>query len=102
MSNINALREQLFKTLTAVREGNMEIDRAKAVVTVADAIIDSARVEVEFTRVTGQNSTSGFLTSGQVPEAETTGTPEAQAAIAEGTTVTNIPGGRIVTHRLKG
>lgn len=62
-NDINALRAHLFETLAALKdtEHPMEIERAKAVTLVAAEIIDSARVEVEFSRVTGQTSGSGFL-----------------------------------------
>lgn len=63
MSNtIEALREELFGTLRALRnaENPMDIERAKAVVNVADAIIDSAKVEVDYVRATGADGT-GFI-----------------------------------------
>lgn len=60
-NNLDELREHLFATLRGVKDGSMDIDRAKTVVQVADALIDSARVEVEFTRVTGRESGSRFL-----------------------------------------
>jgi ribosomal protein S6E (S10) len=39
----------------------MEIERAKAVVQVADAITSTAKVEVEMMRVTGGTSATGFI-----------------------------------------
>lgn len=57
MSNdIAALREHLFATLSSLRdpEKPMEIDRAKAVSEVAQVIINSAKVEVEYAKATGQ------------------------------------------------
>jgi len=43
------------------RENPMDLDRARTIAKVADALIDSARVEIEFLKVTGQE-TSQFLT----------------------------------------
>lgn len=63
MSNtIEALREELFGTLRALRDKDnpMDIERAKAVVGVADAIIDTAKVEVDYMKVTGADGT-GFI-----------------------------------------
>lgn len=60
-NDLDELREHLFATLRGVKDGSMDIDRAKAVVQVAGALIDSARVEVEFARVTGRESGSKFL-----------------------------------------
>lgn len=61
--NVSDLRAVLFDTLAELRDPDkpMEIDRAKAVVEVAQAIINSAKVEVDFAKATGQRSGSGFL-----------------------------------------
>lgn len=63
MSNrIEDLREHLFATLRDLRDkaAPMEIDRAKAVAEVARAVIDTAKVEVEFVKATGAKG-SGFI-----------------------------------------
>lgn len=60
-NDLDELREHLFATLRGVKDGSMDIDRAKAVVQVAGVLIDSARVEVEFARVSGRESGSKFL-----------------------------------------
>lgn len=59
---ISDLRDTLFETLKDLRskENPMEIDRAKAIVQVSETIIESARTEVEFMRVTG-TAGSGFI-----------------------------------------
>jgi hypothetical protein len=51
---IEDLREHLFATLAALRdkEKPMEIARAKAVAEVAQTIINSAKAEVDYLRVT--------------------------------------------------
>lgn len=75
MQNIEDLRTHLFETLTALKDKDhpMELDRAKAVAGVAQVIVDSARVEVEMARVTGDRVGSGFLPKpNSLP-----GTPEA-------------------------
>ena len=61
--NISDLRSALFDTLDALRDPDkpMEIERAKAVVEVAQAIINSAKVEVDFAKATGTRTGSGFL-----------------------------------------
>lgn len=62
-NNITELRKHLFETLEALKrkDNPMEIDRAKAISQVAQTIIDSARVEVKFAELTGQETTSQFL-----------------------------------------
>lgn len=61
--DISELRDHLFATLRGLRDKDapMDLDRARAISQVAGTIIDSARVEVEFAKVTGQQTTSGFL-----------------------------------------
>lgn len=63
MSDINELREHLFATLRALRdkETPMDVDRARVISQVAATVIDSARVEVEHMRVTGEHQGTGFL-----------------------------------------
>lgn len=63
------LRNHLFATLEALQdpEKPMEIDRAKAVADVAGKLIESAKVEVDFLRVTGSRAGSGFI---PLPEPE--------------------------------
>jgi hypothetical protein len=43
----------------------MEIDRAKAVADVAQVIVNSAKVEVDFLRATDRSQGSGFLVEEQ-------------------------------------
>ena len=61
--NVRDLRAVLFDTLAELRDPDkpMEIERAKAVVEVAQAIINSAKVEVDFAKATGTHTGSGFL-----------------------------------------
>lgn len=62
MSNphINELRQSLLDTLKDLRNRNnpMEPDRARAVAQVASVLVDTARVEVDYIKVTGQDSSS--------------------------------------------
>lgn len=62
-SQIQDLREHLFDTLRALKDKNnpMELDRAKAIAEVAQTIVNSAKVEVDFMKVTGEAKGSGFL-----------------------------------------
>lgn len=63
-NDINALRLHLFNTLAALQDkaNPMAIERAKAISDVAQVIINSAKVEVDFAKVTGSD-TSTFLES---------------------------------------
>lgn len=59
---INDLRDALFDTLKSLRdkENPMDLDRAHAVVEVGKTIIESAKTEVAFMKVTG-GAGSGFI-----------------------------------------
>lgn len=52
-NDITALREHLFATLRGVKDGSIDIDRAKTVNEIGKTLVDTARVEVDFLRATG-------------------------------------------------
>jgi hypothetical protein len=62
-NKIEDLRNHLFATLEALQdpENPMEIGRAKAVAEVAQVLINSAKVEVEFLRATDSLKGTGFI-----------------------------------------
>jgi hypothetical protein len=61
-NKIEDLRDHLFETLEGLRdkENPMEIERAKAVADVARVIVDSAKAENDFVKLTGSRG-SGFI-----------------------------------------
>lgn len=62
-NKIDDLRNHLFATLEALQDDEkpMDLARAKAVADVARAVIESAKVEVDFLRVTGGTNSTGFI-----------------------------------------
>lgn len=60
--HINQLREHLMATLASLRDRKhpMEPDRARAVAQVASVLVDTAKVEIDYIKATGQDR-SGFL-----------------------------------------
>ena len=63
-NKISDLRDHLFATLEDLRdkESPMDIERAKAISDVAQTIINSAKVEVEFMRMRGEGAQgTGFI-----------------------------------------
>jgi hypothetical protein len=62
-NKIDDLRNHLFETLEALKDDEkpMEIARAKAIADVARVLVDSAKVEVEFLKVTGATKSTEFL-----------------------------------------
>lgn len=70
-NKIEDLRNHLFETLEALRDDDkpMDIDRAKTIATVAQVIVNSAKVENEFIKATGGTG-SGFIPE-QLPPQKT-------------------------------
>ena len=62
-NKIDDLRNHLFETLEALKDEDkpMEISRAKAIADVAKVIVESAKVEVDFLRVSGATKSTDFL-----------------------------------------
>jgi hypothetical protein len=60
--HIDQVRQSLLDTLSDLRnkETPMDIERAKAVAQVASVLVDTAKVENEYLKITGQDS-SKFL-----------------------------------------
>ena len=60
---ISDLRDHLFETLAGLRDKQnpLDIDRARAVSDIAKVIVESAKVEVDFLKVTGAVRSTGFL-----------------------------------------
>jgi len=62
-----AVRAALFNTLQDVRSGAIDLDKARAVNELGKTLVDTARVEVEFIKVT-EGSASAFIESKQPPQ----------------------------------
>lgn len=62
-NKITDLRDHLFAAIEGLMDEDkpMEIDRAKAVADVAQVIVNSAKIEVDFIKATGGNKGSGFI-----------------------------------------
>ena len=62
-NRIEDLRDHLFATLEALQDDEkpMDLARASAVADVARAVIESAKVEVEFLKATNQIEGTGFI-----------------------------------------
>lgn len=89
MSNtITDLHAHLFATLQGLRDGSITVERAAMISQVAQTLVNVAKVEVDFLRVTEQSIGSGFL-------------PEAPAGDGEAGALPNGITG-IVRHRIKG
>lgn len=101
-NNIQTLRDALFDTLRALRDDKnpMEIDRARVVCEVARELTSTAKVEIDYLRVTSSTTGSGFLGANTAaPSAPALpGTTQTETGLK---TVAPIPGGSITTHRMR-
>lgn len=68
-NNIEELRSILFDTIREVKRGEIDLDKAKAIENLSQTIINSAKVEVDYMRVTDKTIGTAFLEK-QKPEQE--------------------------------
>jgi hypothetical protein len=74
-NTISDLRKHLFDAIQGVRDGTMDIDKAKTVAELSKVVVESAKVEVDFMKVRGDAGSNG---TGFIPEKQievTPGTP---------------------------
>jgi hypothetical protein len=57
---IEDLRAVLFETIAGVKDGSLSIEKAQIISGISQVMVNSAKVEVDFAKVTGQKG-SGFL-----------------------------------------
>lgn len=57
---IEDLRDDMMDVIRGVKNGTIDIEKAKAIADVGQVIINSAKVEVEFMKTTGGTG-SGFM-----------------------------------------
>ena len=60
-NKIQDLRNHLFETLEMLKDGDIDINRAYAIADVSRAIIDTAKVEVQYLKALESNNKSLFL-----------------------------------------
>lgn len=75
-NKIDDLRDHLFATLEALRDNDMEIERAKAIADVARVLVDSAKVEVSYIEACADALPSGFMPAVEAPRAIGSGRPQ--------------------------
>ena len=63
-NKINDLRDHLFEALERLKDGEIDIQTAKAMADVGQVIINSAKIEIDFIKATGSNKDSGFIKLG--------------------------------------
>lgn len=68
-NKMDDLRNHLFETLEALKDDDkpMDIERARAVADVARVLVDTAKAEIEFLKVTGRPHGTDFIALPDVP-----------------------------------
>jgi len=64
-NKISDLRNHLFEAIEMLKDGDMELEKAKAIGDLAQVVINSAKVEVDFIKATGTERDSGFMQIGE-------------------------------------
>lgn len=62
--NLDDLRATLFATIDAVKSGQMELDKARAINEIGKTIVDTAKVEVDYIRAVDGEAKSSFIPAG--------------------------------------
>lgn len=86
MPHIDTLRADLLATLADLRNRStpMEPDRARAIAQVAGVLVDTARVEVEYIKATGQD-TSNFIDGFKSPKIDASRVTHTKTAVIDRT-----------------
>ncbi len=96
MSDSVVLREHLFGVLKGLRAKTIDIDHAKVINETAQVLINLAKAEIDYMKVTDSRVADGFIKA--LPESSAA--PGANPAKPATTQVTRVPGGSITRHRL--
>lgn len=59
-NKIEDLRNHLFETIEKLKDGDIDIEKAKAIADLSQVIVNSAKVEVDFLKTVGRNSSEFF------------------------------------------
>lgn len=88
MNNLTTLRDHLFATLQGVKDGNITIEKAKAISELSQVIVNTAKIEVDYIRANGGGKTD-FLTS---EAKQITSTPNGMVTVNGASTVHKLRG----------
>lgn len=54
-NSFNSMREILFDSMKEVKNGNLDVEKAKAIASISQIVINSVKVEIEFLKLTGSD-----------------------------------------------
>ena len=69
-NKIEDLRNHLFEAIEMVKDGKMDVQRARTVSELAGRITDTAKVEVEYMREVRGSAATGFMPLEEKPKSE--------------------------------
>lgn len=102
MSNIATLRKHLFDTLDELRNKTIDIEHARAINDTAQTIINSAKVEVDYLRVSGAAPESSFMAESEKPAIPAIGEAAGTRHTANGIAHTErLNGATVTTHKMR-
>lgn len=91
MSDINQLRRSIFETIQGLKDGTVDVEKARVIGELSQVVINSAKVEVDYIRANGGGDAAFFPANDSVPRLTSptkTGVKEVK--------------GHVTVHRLKG
>jgi hypothetical protein len=88
MNNIDTLRDTLFDTMQKLKDGTLDVEKAKTIGDLSQVIINSAKVEVDFVRANGGGKSDFFSNPIKQISATSTGTKTVD--------------GNVTVHKLRG
>jgi hypothetical protein len=65
---ISDLRETLFDTIEGIKSGKIDVEKAKAITNIAQVLVNSAKVEVDFLKNVNQQGNTGFISDSNVKQ----------------------------------
>lgn len=65
LKNITDLRETLFDTIEKIKTGEIDANKGKAICSIGQVIVNSAKVESDFIIKVNATADSGFLMNNQ-------------------------------------
>lgn len=63
MKNVSNLREELSKVFEKLKNNDLDIQQAKAIVATSNAMLKSAQLEMEHSKMTGSAKSINFLST---------------------------------------
>lgn len=66
--DLSALRAHLFDAIRGVRDGSLDLDKAKAINEIGKTLTETARVEVDFLRASGGDRSTFLGSAASAPQ----------------------------------